>query len=135
MASRKPGGRDSDEAQLRPYLIKPFDNVARDLENRIRRGRELSAQLDHSVLPLPERLNELGAKYWDWCDDNATYLERAFSTNELHQRYTDVRPAEIGGSSAYADLLRDLALNLMRDISFLVSLSDRLRAYVAPGRS
>ncbi len=95
----------------------------------------MSAQLDHSVLPLPERLNELGAKYWDWYDDNATCLERSFSTNELHQRYTDVRTAEIGGSSGYADLLRDLALNLKRDISFLVSLRDQLRAYVAPGRS
>jgi hypothetical protein len=125
----------SREAELRPYLTEPFDSVARDLEIRISSGRELSVQLDHSTLPLPERLKELGAKYWDWHDDNATYLERAFSTNEPRQRYTDVPTAEVGEASGYADLLRDLALNLKRDISFLVSLRDQLRAYVPPGRS
>lgn len=122
----------ADENQPRTYLVQPFAKVAAELDNRITKGRELRAQLDHSNLPVPERFEELGAKYWSWYDDNATYLMRAFTTKEFHESYTGARIVGIAGTSAYADLLRDLALDLMRDISFLVSLRDRLRGYIAP---
>jgi hypothetical protein len=134
MSSRTPSGRDSDADERRTYLVKPFAEVAAELDYRIAKGRELRAQLEHSVLPIPERLDELGTKYWDWHDYNATYLGRAFSTKELHRSYADPRIVRIGVTSAYADLLRDLGLDLMRDIGFLVSLRDRLRAYVAPAQ-
>jgi hypothetical protein len=134
VASRKTSGRDSDEDQPRTYLVKPFHKVAAELDDRITKGRELRAQLEHSTLPIPERVEDLGARYWSWHDDNATYLERAFSTKELHRSYTDAGLVRIADTSGFADLLRDLALDLMRDTAFLVSLRDRLRAYEAPAK-
>jgi hypothetical protein len=134
MAGHEPSGRDSDEDSTRTHLVKPFHQVLAELDDRTTRGRELRAQLDHSERPIPARLDEFGAKYWDWHDANATFLEGAFSTSELLKSYLDVRIEKVGDPSGYADLLRDLALHLSRDIVFLVSLRDRLRAYVAPTR-
>jgi len=80
-------------------------------------------------LPVPERLEHFGAGYWEWHDDCAAFLERVFSTSEIEQRYAQVAIEKSSEQPGFADLLRDLALGLQRDISFLVRLHDGLRAY------
>ena len=63
MASRQMTASDSDEGHPRTYLVKPFARVVAELDDRITKGRALRAQLEHSALPVPERLEELGSKY------------------------------------------------------------------------
>jgi hypothetical protein len=120
--------------RLQTHLVRPSDQVARELQDRIAQGRELLTELDLSARPVPERLEQFGAKYWDWHDDNATLLKRVFSTSEIEQSYSEISIEKSVGQLGFADLLRDLALYLQRDISFLVQLHDRLRGYDASPR-
>lgn len=112
------------------HLVRPAHEVAAELQRRVARGRELLAQLNHSTLAVPERLQSFGASYWDWHDDNRAYLRRVFSTSDIPKSYADIAIEQTGDPAGYAELLRDLALGLGRDVSFLVGLSDRLNAYV-----
>ena len=111
------------------HLIRPSAEVAGDLQRRLAQGRELLTELTRSALPVPERLEHFGAKYWDWHDDCAAFLERVFSTAEIGQRYAEIAIDKSGEPAGFADLLRDVALGLQGDISFLVRLHDGLRAY------
>ena len=115
------------------HLTRPSQEVAGGLERRFTQGGELLRELSRSALPIPERLEHFGAKYWDWRDDCATFLERVFSTSEIEQSYAEIAIEKSSEPAGFADLLRDIALGLQRDISFLVRLHNGLRAYdVAP---
>jgi len=128
-------GWDSVDSRLRQtHLTRQSSEVAGDLQRRLTRGRELLTELTRSRLPVPERLEHFGARYWDWHDDCAAFLERAFSTSEIEQSYAQVAIERGGDPAGIADLLRDLALGLQRDISFLVRLHSGLRAYDASAR-
>ena len=116
------------------HLVRPSAEVASELERRLTRGRELLTELSRSGLPVPERLEHFGASYWEWHDDCAAFLERVFSTSEIEQSYAQVAIEKSTEQPGFADLLRDLALGLQRDISFLVRLHEGLRAYDAPPR-
>jgi hypothetical protein len=116
------------------YLVRPSGQVAGDLERRIALGRELLAELNRSALAVPERVAQFGARYWDWHDGNAELLGSVFSTDEIEQSYGQIASQKSDDAPGFADLLRDLALGLQRDIGFLVRLHDRLRAYEAPAR-
>jgi len=113
----------------RTHLIRPSAEVASDLQRRLTQGRELLTELTRSALPVPERLEHFGARYWDWHDDCAAFLERVFSTSEIGQRYAEIAIEKSVEPAGFADLLRDVALGLQRDIGFLVRLHDGLRAY------
>lgn len=109
------------------YLVRPPAEVAGEVQRRITQGRDLLTELHLSSLPVPERLEHFGAKYWEWHDENAALLRRAFSTSEFEQSYAEIAVEKNVGQPGFADLLRDLALGLQRDIGFLVRLHDRLR--------
>jgi len=113
------------------HLVRPSAEVAGELERRITRGRNLLTELQLSSLAVPERLDQFGAKYWEWHDDNAVLLDRVFSTSEIEQSYAEVAIEKSVGQLGFADLLRDLALGLQRDIGFLVRLQNTLRAFEA----
>jgi hypothetical protein len=113
-------------------LIRPAGDVAGGLDRSIAQGRDLLAELQLSSLPVPERLEQFGARYWDWHDANAALLARAFSTNEIAQSYEEIAVEKSVGQLGLADLLRDLVLGLQRDVVFLVRLHERLRAFDVP---
>lgn len=115
-------------------LVRPSAEVAGELQRRMTQSRDLLTELQLSLLPVPERLEHFGAKYWDWHDDNAAFLERVFSTSEIEQSYAEIAIEKSGEQTGFADLLRDLALWLQRDIDFLVRLHERLRAFDASPR-
>ncbi len=114
------------------HLVRPAAEVAGELQRCITQGRDLLSELHLSSLPAPERVEQFGAKYWDWHDDNAALLSRVFSTNEIEQSYAEVAIERGVGQLGFADLPRDLALGLQHDIAFLARLHDHLRAYDAP---
>lgn len=116
------------------HLVRPPAEVAGEVQRRITQGRDLLTELHLSSLPVPERLERFGAKYWDWHDDNEALFRRAFSTREIEQSYADIAIEKSVGEPGFADLLRDLALGLQRDIGFLVRLQDRLRAFEVSSR-
>jgi hypothetical protein len=131
MARRKSsGGRSADEPPT--YLAKPFNEIAAVLDDRVAKGRELLGHFDIHVFPEPGRLEELSAQFWAWHNFNATYLERAFTTKELHDRYEGVVIAIFGAPGTDLDRLRDIAERLQRDINHLVDLRQRLSLYEPP---
>lgn len=116
------------------HLVRSAAQAATELDRSIAVGRGLLAELQRSPLPVPERLEQFGAKYWDWHEANAALLESVFSTNEIAQRYDEIAIEKGLGSVGFADLLRDLAQSLQRDVAFLIGLLERLRAFDAPRR-
>ncbi len=125
----------NDSADDRPtYLARPFAEVAGVLDEQIAKGRELLGQIDIHVFPQPGRLEDLSANYWSWHNYNATYLERAFTTKELHDDFEGVVFGIVSGRETDLDRLRELARDLQRDINHLVGLRDRLPLYEPPER-
>jgi hypothetical protein len=128
---RSRSGSADDEGPT--YLAKPFAEVAGVLDVQIAKGRDLFAQFDVMVFPQPGHLNDLSAKYRSWHNYNATYLERAFTTKELHDDFEGgVAFAIVSGRETALDRLRDLANDLQRDINHLAALRDRLTLYEPP---
>ncbi len=132
MARRKTtrGGSTYDEGPT--YLAKPFAEVAAVLDVQIAKGRELLGQFDVHLFPQPGRVEDLSANYWSWHNYNATYLERAFTTKELHDNFEGVLFAVVSGRETDLDRLRELAQDLQRDINHLVGLRERLPLYEPP---
>src|SRR6266849_10107513 len=120
---------DSGDDDRPTYLAKPLVDVAAALDERIAKGRELLGQFDVHVFPQPGRVDELNSQFWAWHNYNKTYLERAFTTKELHDWYEGVVFRVVGGHDTDLDRLRELARDLQRDISKLVDLRERLPLY------
>jgi hypothetical protein len=114
------------------YLAKPLAEVAGVLDDQIAKGRELLGQFDIHVFPQPAHLEDLSARYWSWHNYNATYLERAFTTKELHDNFEGVFFGVGGGRETDLDRLRERAHDLQRDINHLAGLRDRLPLYEPP---
>src|SRR5216683_3407932 len=124
---RSAGSGDDDRPT---YLAKPRVEVAEFLDDRIARGRDLLGQFDVMVFPQQGRVDDLSAQFSAWRNFNKTYLERAFTTKELHDWYEGAVYFAVGGSR-HMDLgrLRELAQDLRRDINKLVDLRERLPLY------
>jgi hypothetical protein len=128
--TRRSGSADDERPT---YLAKPFSEVAGALDDQIAKGRDLLADLNLRFL-APGEADALSAKYWSWHNYSATYLERAFTTKELHDNFEGVAFGAVGGRYTDLDRLRDLAHDLQRDINHLVGLRDRLPLYEPPER-
>ena len=75
-------------------------------------------------------MDDLSAQFSAWRNFNKTYLERAFTTKELHDWYEGAVYFAVGGSrQTDLDRLRELAQDLRRDINKLVDLRERLPLY------
>jgi hypothetical protein len=132
MARRRPSRSGPSEEDRPTYLAKPFEEVAAVLDDRIAKGREL-AQFDLIGIPQRGFVDELKAKFWSWHNYNATYLERAFTTKELHDNYEGGAFAfAVSGRETDLDRLRALGRDLRRDIDHLVGLRERLDLYLPP---
>jgi hypothetical protein len=124
---------DSQDNDRPTYLAKPLAEVAAVLDDRIAKGRQLHGQFDVMVFPQPGRADDLSAQFSAWRNFNKTYLERAFTTKELHDWYEGaVYFAVGGGRQSDLDRLRELVHDLQRDINKLVDLRERLQLYEPP---
>jgi hypothetical protein len=99
------------------------------LDDQIGKGRQLLGQIDIHVFPQADHLQDVSARYRSWHKYNATYLERAFTTRELHDNFEGVVFGYIGGPDSDLDRLREVARDLQRDIDHLAALRERLSLY------
>lgn len=129
MPPRKGGSTDDEQPA---YRKRPLAEIAAVLDDRIAKGRELLAQIDVQVFPQPGRVEELSAQFWAWHNYTATYLERTFTTKELRVDYEGIVFGIVGGRQTDLDRVRDLAVDLRRDINKLLDLHGRLSLYEPP---
>jgi len=132
VARRKTSKSGSADDEGPTYLSKPFTEVAAFLDDQIARGRELLAPINPMVYPEPGHVDGLRVQYRGWHNYTATYLERAFTTKELHDRFEGVFFGVVGGRETDLDRLRELAQDLQRDINHLADLRQRLSLYEPP---
>lgn len=117
------------------YLVKPVVEVASELDDRIKMGQELQRMLSPSgagQLLLGGQLDEAKSKYRMWQSYNVTYLERAFSTNEIANDYSGAGMPVIGTLyTSDVTVWRELGRDVHRDVRYLISLFERLKLYEA----
>jgi hypothetical protein len=128
-ATKSGSADDEGPTYLAPHFA--LADVGAVLDAQIAKGRDLLPDLNLRF-PEPGEAVELSAKFWSWHNFNATYLERAFTTKELSDRYEGVAFVAVGGRDSDADRLRYLTGELQRDINHLVALRERLSLYEPP---
>jgi hypothetical protein len=132
VAPRRTSRTNSADDEQPAYLKRPIAEVASIIDGRIAKGRELLVGFDVHVFPQPGSVDALNDQFWAWHNYNKTFLERAFTTKELHDWYEGVFFGVVGGHDTDLDRLRELARDLQRDISKLVDLRERLPLYESP---
>jgi uncharacterized protein (TIGR02391 family) len=116
----------------RTYLAKPIAEVSADIEKQIGQGRELQLFLVSMVL-MPSQFVEFASKFRTWRDYNQTYLERAFTTDEISTGYHNTGLIGLLPYRASVALqLKQQTDSLQSNLNFLISLKERLSLYEPP---
>jgi len=137
MPRRRSSTNDGEDEPRQTYLAKPLDQVSSELADRIAKGNQLKQSVSPTIVIIADELDTLAAQIRNWGAYNRTYLERAFTTSEIADDYAGVGAPLIafGGHVTLSERLRDLLMDLQRDIDYLVGLQDRLSLYIPPSRS
>lgn len=106
-----------------PLLLKPRDEVAAELSDRIEAGQALADR----PIGTPQELKTARDEYYTWSDYNAELLRRRFSNDRFYLDYRGgPRVAFVGGLSSFQEDYSDHLKDVRGKVRRLKSILERL---------
>jgi hypothetical protein len=124
--------RPKGDTKEKTYLALPLADATAALKDRIAKGNTLQASVPDNLILVEHQLNDFLSRVRTWSEWNATYLERAFTTTEITDGYSERVPIVFIGPETLGERKRDIKTDVQMSINFLVSLNERLSLYIRP---